>query len=392
MEDRVLIIKYGEIAIRGKNRKILEDRIIYAIRKNVDPFGEFYVRREQGRLILECLSGPLDFELIIPKVQCVFGILGVVPGTRTEDQSMESLCRIALEYMKNEAGARPKSFKVVTKRGNKKYPLQSGEISAKIGEFLLLNMPNLSVDVHEPQIVLNIEIRTKGYISIGGYPGWGGLPYGSSGTATALLSGGIDSPVAAWMMAKRGVRVSGVYFHSPPYTSERAKDKVCDLAKRLAEFTGEFRLYVVPFTELQLYLLNNVPHDKLTIHLKRAMTRAAELIAGDNRSQGLITGDSVGQVASQTMKAIECINAVAKLPVYRPLAGFDKQEIVDIAEKIGTFEISSRPYEDCCTIFVAKHPELSPKLSVIEGIEKFNLPDLDMLLKKSVEEAEIIDF
>ena len=388
MEDRVLIIKYGEIAMRGKNRSILEDRIIKSIRRNVDPYGRFFVRREQGRFVLEDLGGEMDFDLVIPKVCPIFGLLGVSPATRTDDQSMENFKRLALEEIRNAAGDAEKTFKIVTRRGDKSYPLTSHEVSADIGEYILNEMPALRVDVHNPEITVTVEIRTHGYVYSRDYRGWGGLPYASSGSAVALLSGGIDSPVAAWMMAKRGVRVHGAYFHSPPYTSERARDKVLDLGKQIAFYTGEFTLYTVPFTDVQLYLLENVPKDKLTIFLKRAMTRAAEQIAVSLNAQGLITGDSVGQVASQTMKAIQCINAAAALPVYRPLAGMDKQEIIDLAVKIGTFDISSRPYEDCCTIFVAKHPELGPKLSVIERIEA-NLPLLADKIEKAVENTEI---
>ena len=392
MEDRVLIIKYGETAIRGNNRKFLEDKIIRSVRKNVDPFGKFYVKREQGRFILERLDGEMDFDFIIPKVTCVFGILGVSPAIRFDDQSIENVCQIALSHMKSLYGGKNISFKVDTRRADKRYPIKSNDVSAYVGEYILNNMPELRVDVHKPEVVLRVELRTMAYICSEDYPAWGGLPPASSGTAVALLSGGIDSPVASWMMAKRGVRVYGVYFHSPPYTSEWAKEKVIDLAKKLSSYTGEFTLYTVPFTEVQLYLLENVPHDKLTIFLKRAMVYGAEIIADKLKAQGLVTGDSVGQVASQTMKAIECINAAAHHPVYRPLAGMDKQEIVDLAVKIGTFDISSRPYEDCCTIFVAKHPELSPKLSVIEKIEKNGLPELMGLIGKAVDEAEKTDF
>ena len=392
MEDKVLIIKYGETAIRGNNRKFLEDKIILSVRKNVDPFGKFYVKREQGRFILERLDGEMDFDLIIPKVTCVFGILGVSPAIRTDDQSMENIEKIALGHMQKLYGDKEITFKVDTRRADKRYPIKSNEVSAAVGEYLLDNMQNLKVDVRNPQVVLRVELRTMAYICSEDVPAWGGLPPASSGTAVCLLSGGIDSPVAAWMMAKRGVRVYGAYFHSPPYTSEWAREKVLDLAKKISSYTGEFTLYTVPFTEVQLYLLENVPHDKLTIFLKRAMVYGAEMIAKGLKAQGLITGDSVGQVASQTMKAMECINAAATLPVYRPLAGFDKQEIVDLATKIGTFDISSRPYEDCCTIFVAKHPELSPKLSVIEKIEKNGLPDLMSMIEKAVAEAEKTEF
>ncbi len=390
MEENVLIVKYGEIAMRGNNRKLFVTRLIDAIRKNLDPYGNFYVVREQGRLIVEDRGGEMDYDLVIPRVTCVLGIIGVCPGVKTTDQSMENLKRLCLSHMRETVGDRDATFKVETKRSDKRYPLASREVSAAIGEYLLDNMPNLKVDVHKPQIVIFVELRNDAYIYSRLIPAFGGLPVGSSGKGVALLSGGIDSPVAAFMMAKRGVEVSGVYFHSPPYTSERAKQKVMDLAERIAHFTGGFRLYVVPFTEVQLYLLENVPEDKLTIFLKRAMMRTAQAIAERERADGLITGDSIGQVASQTMQGINAISAACTMPVLRPLCGMDKQEIVDLARKIGTFDISIRPYEDCCTIFVAKHPETKPKTSVIEKIES-KLTALGEKLGEALEKTEVID-
>ena len=248
----------------------------------------------------------------------------------------------------------------------------------------------MKVDLHSPNTTLYIEIRNDAYIYTDFIEGCGGLPYGSSGKAVSLISGGIDSPVATWMMAKRGVEVSGVYFHSPPYTGERAKEKVKDLAGIISMYTGGFKLYVVKFTEVQLYLLENVPEDKLTIFLKRAMMRTAEKIAAKEHADGLITGESAGQVASQTMQGINAINAVCTIPVMRPLCGMDKQEIVDKARKIGTFETSILPYEDCCTIFVAKHPETRPKTSVINKIES-KLEKLDELIEKAFEEMELYE-
>ena len=389
MEEKVLIVKYGEIVMRGKNRKLFISRLVDSIRKNIDPYGAYYVEREQGRLVVESRGGEMDFELLIPKITCVLGILGVCPGWKLDTNDMDEIKEKALSHMQAMIGQKPTTFKVVTRRSNKNFPLDSNEISAQVGEYLLDHMEHLTVDVHHPEETLYVELRNATYVYSKFIPGFGGLPYGSSGLGISLLSGGIDSPVATFMMAKRGVEVEGVYFHSPPYTSERAKQKVVELAEILSRFTGSFTLHVVPFTKLQLYLLEEVPEDKLTIFLKRAMMRAAEEIAKEKQAQALITGDSVGQVASQTMQAIEVINAACTLPVLRPLCGMDKQEIVDLGKKIGTFEKSIEPYEDCCTVFVAKHPETKPKKSVIEGIEK-HLDRLPALLEEAVKNREII--
>lgn len=389
-EENVLIIKYGEIAVRGNNRKFFIERLLRTIRKNLDGMGDFYVCKEQGRLILEDRGGEMDFDKVIPKVLCIMGIIGVSPGVRVLNQDLENLKRVCGEHIRSIGYEDYKTFKIETKRSNKNYPLESREVSAAVGEYVLDNFPGLKVDVHEPELTVYIELRNHAYIYSKQIKGLGGLPVGSSGKGIVMLSGGIDSPVSAFLMAKRGVEVEGVYFNSPPYTSERAKQKVVDLAEKLTEFTGSFRLYVVPFTDLQLYLLENVPHDKLTIFLKRAMTRVACILGERDGALAVITGDSVGQVASQTMQGLHAISAAATMPIIRPLAGFDKQEIIDIARKIGTFDISIRPYEDCCTIFVAKHPETKPKTTVIERIES-HLDRLDEFINRAVEEAEIIE-
>ncbi len=390
MEEKVLIIKYGEIAMRGNNRYLFVSQLVDTIRNNLKNDGDFYVVKEQGRLILEDRGGELDYDRVIPKVMPIFGLIGLCPGVKTKDQSMENLREVALGHMRQFFSEKPTTFKVLTKRANKSYPLSSHEVSADIGEYILERMENLSVDVHNPDVVLSVELRNDAYVFSKVIKTFGGLPTGSSGKCVSLLSGGIDSPVATWMMAKRGVEVAAVYFHSPPYTSEWAKQKVVDLAERISCFTGKLRLYVVPFTKVQLYLLENVPHDKLTIFLKRAMMRTAEQIAEKENALGLITGDSIGQVASQTMQGIHAINAACHLPVLRPLAGMDKQEIVDVAKMIGTFDISIRPYEDCCTVFVAKHPETRPKTTVIERIES-HLDELQGLIDGAVAEAEVIE-
>ena len=345
---------------------------------------------EAVNAVKDYLFGELDYDFTIPKLETIFGLHSICPGVRLEDNSFDTICKEALAHMQEFYGDKEMTFKVNTRRANKSYPMHSMEMSMEVGAYLLEHMPNMRVDVKHPDVTLNIEIRNSTYLHSKTIRTYGGLPYGSNGKAVSLLSGGIDSPVATWMMAKRGVEVEGVYFHSPPYTSEWAKEKVIDLAKRIADFTGEFRLYVVPFTELQLYLLDNTAHDRLTIHLKRAMMRAAEMIAHKDDALALVTGESVGQVASQTMQGIQVINAVCDLPVLRPLAGMDKAEIIERAEKIGTFEISIRPYEDCCTVFVAKHPVTKPRLNYIEKAEH-KLTELDRLLEEAVANAEIID-
>ncbi len=390
MEERVLLVKYGEIAMRGNNRQLFVKRLVEAIRKNIDCYGSFYVVREQGRLIIESRGTEIDFSTMIPKVNRIFGILGVCPGIKVTDQNIDNLKAAALKFLKEHIKPDTKTFKVVTKRSDKRYPLTSNEVSAEVGRYILDNFEGLTVDIHNPDTTVFIEIRNDAYIYTDFIEGCGGLPYGSTGSALSLISGGIDSPVATWLMAKRGVEVSGVYFHSPPYTGERAKEKVKDLCSIIAEYTGGFKLHIVCFTEVQLYLLENVPEDKLTIFLKRAMMRTAEKIAKKEHLDGLITGESAGQVASQTMQGINAINAVCTLPVMRPLCGMDKQEIVDKARKIGTFETSILPYEDCCTIFVAKHPETRPKTSVINKIES-KLEGLEELLDKAFDEMEIIE-
>ena len=274
-EENVLIVKYGEIAVRGNNRKFFIERLLRTIRKNLDGLGDFYVVKEQGRLIVEDRGGEMDFDKVIPKVLCIMGIIGVSPAVRTKNQDLDNLKAVCKKHMNDIGVDEYKTFKIETKRSNKKYPLESREVSAAVGEYILDNFPNLTVDVHNPDLTVYIELRNNAYIYSKLIKGLGGLPVGSSGKGIVMLSGGIDSPVSAFLMAKRGVEVEGVYFNSPPYTSERAKQKVVDLAERLTLFTGSFKLYVVPFTDLQLYLLENVPHDKLTIFLKRAMTRVA---------------------------------------------------------------------------------------------------------------------
>ena len=278
-----------------------------------------------------------------------------------------------------------------SRRAKKTYPVNSMEMNCDLGEAILDAFPEMRVDVHNPDVLLNVEVREEVYIYSHIIPGPGGMPIGTNGSAMLLLSGGIDSPVAGYMVAKRGVGLEAVYFHAPPYTSERAKQKVVDLAKKVAAYTGPIRLHVVNFTDIQLYIYDKCPHDELTIIMRRYMMRIAETIAKENGCLGLITGESIGQVASQTMQSLLVTNEVCTLPVYRPLIGFDKQEIVEISEKIDTYETSILPYEDCCTIFVAKHPVTRPKLDVIKRSETRLSEDIDRLVQEALDTTEVID-
>lgn len=387
----VLLVKYGEIAMRGKNRYLVENRLIHTIIKRLQPYDGYRVYKEQGRILVVNEKGEFDYERVIPLVVNILGVVAVCPGVETEDQSIENLRKVALEHFSKQYPQGGVTFKVISRRSDKRYPMTGNEISADVGGYILHNVPNLKVDVHNPQVKLMVELRNNAYVYSRLIEGHGGLPYGASGKATVLMSGGIDSPVAAFKIAKRGVEIEAVYFDSPPYTSERAKQKVLDLAERIAVFTGSLKLYVVPFTKTQLMIYQNTPPEKMTLLLKRAMLKAAEKIALKNKSMALVTGDSVGQVASQTMEAIMAIDSAASIPVLRPLCSMDKQEIVDVATDIGTFDISIRPYEDCCTVFVAKHPETKPKRNIIEAIER-KIQGLDELIDEAVENAELVEF
>ncbi|MBQ7265475.1 MAG: tRNA 4-thiouridine(8) synthase ThiI [Firmicutes bacterium] len=391
----VLLIKYGEIAIRGKNRYLAENRLIRTIIKRIENFPGYMVYKEQGRLLAVNEEGDFDYEKIIPIVVNILGVIAVCPGVEVEDQDIKSLQEKALEHFNlhfPENSEEGLTFKVFTKRSDKRYPLNGNEVSALVGGYILQNREDVKVDVHEPKVKVHVELRNNAYIYSKVIPGRGGLPYGSGGKALVLMSGGIDSPVAAYLTARRGVEVEAVYFDSPPYTSERAKQKVYDLAERLSLFTGNFRLYVVPFTQTQLCIYKNTPPVKMTILLKRAMLKAAEKIALKNKQSALVTGDSIGQVASQTLEAINAINfASEEVTVLRPLTAMDKQQIIDVARDIGTYDISIRPYEDCCTVFVAKHPETKPKKSIIEAIER-KIEGLDKLIDEAVKKAEIVEF
>lgn len=387
---KAFLIKYAEIGVKGKNRYLFEDALVkqikYALKKCE---GEFSIRKTQGRIYVDALSD-FDFDETVSKLQCVFGISGICPVVYVEDEGFEKLCDTVVKYMDDVYPDKHKTFKVQARRARKNYPFNSMEINVEMGGVLLDAYPDLQVDVHKPEIVLNIEIREKIYIYSEIIPGPGGMPVGTGGKGMLLLSGGIDSPVAGYMIAKRGVKIDAVYFHAPPYTSERAKQKVVDLARLVSKYTGPIYLHVINFTDIQMYIYEKCPHEELTIIMRRYMMRIAEKLALDNECLGLITGESIGQVASQTMHSLVATNEVCTLPVYRPLIGFDKQEIVEISEKIDTYETSILPYEDCCTIFVAKHPVTKPNVNFIRRHEKNLDEKIDEMVNKALETDEVI--
>ena len=384
------LIKYAEIGIKGKNRYLFEDalcqQIKYALKKCE---GKFNIHKTAGRIFIDALS-EFDFDEVVEHLKMVFGISGICPVIVCEDEGWEKLCDTVVEYMDAAYPDKNKTFKVHARRARKNYPKESMEINMDMGAVLLDKFPEMRVDVHTPEIMLNIEIREKIYIYSEIIPGPGGMPVGTGGKAMLLLSGGIDSPVAGYMIAKRGVKIDAVYFHAPPYTSERAKQKVVDLARQVAKYTGPIYLHVINFTDIQLYIYEKCPHEELTIIMRRYMMRIAEHIANQTECLGLITGESIGQVASQTMHSLVATNEVCELPVYRPLIGFDKQEIVEVSEKIGTYETSIQPFEDCCTIFVAKHPVTKPNVNVIRRHEKNLEEKIDELVKTALETDEVI--
>ena len=391
MTFQTFLIKYGEIAIKGKNRYMFEDALVRQIRfalRNTE--GTFRVHKCQGRIYVDC-DGYYDYDETVESLKKVFGIVGICPVVRTEVKEFEELKKDVVAYMDEAYPDKNLTFKVESRRAKKTYPVNSMEMNCDLGEAILDAFPEMRVDVHNPDVLLNVEVREEVYIYSHIIPGPGGMPIGTNGSAMLLLSGGIDSPVAGYMVAKRGVGLEAVYFHAPPYTSERAKQKVVDLAKKVAAYTGPFRLHVVNFTDIQLYIYDKCPHDELTIIMRRYMMRIAETIAKENGCLGLITGESIGQVASQTMQSLLVTNEVCTLPVYRPLIGFDKQEIVEISEKIDTYETSILPYEDCCTIFVAKHPVTRPKLDVIKRSETRLSEDIDRLVQEALDTTEVID-
>ncbi|MFV0465181.1 MAG: tRNA uracil 4-sulfurtransferase ThiI [Lachnospiraceae bacterium] len=384
------LIKYGEIGIKGKNRYLFEDALVHQIcysLKSVD--GAFKVRKVQGRIYADA-NCEFDYDEVISALSRVFGIVGICPVVLLEDEGVDRLIEEVLLYVDKMYPDKNFTFKVNARRARKNYPLDSMQINMLLGEKILEAFPETRVDVHEPQVMLSIEIREKINIYSKEVQGPGGMPVGTNGRATLLLSGGIDSPVAGYMIAKRGVTIDAVYFHAPPYTSERAKEKVVDLARILSRYAGPVNLRIVNFTDIQLYIYEKCPHDELTIIMRRFMMKIAEHFALENKSLGLITGESIGQVASQTMQSLMATNEVCTLPVYRPLIGFDKNEIIAVSEHMDAYETSILPFEDCCTIFVAKHPVTKPNLTYIKKSEQKLEEKIDELVRIAIETTEMI--
>ena len=388
---KAFLIKYGEIGVKGKNRYLFEDALVRQIRyalKEVD--GEFNVTKENGRIYATAVSD-FDYDEAVAALKRVFGIIGICPVVKIEDNGFDDLAKHVVEYFDATYPDKNITFKVNARRARKNYPMDSMEINMELGGRLLDAFPELKVDVHKPEVLLQVEIRNKINIYSVEIPGPGGMPIGTAGKAMLLLSGGIDSPVAGYMIAKRGVQIEATYFHAPPYTSDRAKQKVVDLAKLVSRYSGPMVLNVVNFTDIQLAIYEKCPHDELTIIMRRYMMRIAEELGKKSGCLGLITGESIGQVASQTMQSLYCTNEVCEMPVFRPVIGFDKQEIIDLSEKIGTYETSIQPFEDCCTIFVAKHPVTKPNLNIIKNDEKHLDDCIEEMLKTAIDTVERIE-
>ena len=388
---QAFLIKYAEIAMKGKNRYMFEDALVRQTGralKHVD--GSFNVYKTQGRIHVEC-DGDYDYDETVEALQKVFGITAFCPTIVLEDEGFEALKEKVVEYVGEEYPDKNFTFKVFARRARKNYPLESMEIAASLGEALLNAYPEMKVDVHKPDVMINVEIREKIYLYSKEIKGAAGMPVGTGGKAMLLLSGGIDSPVAGYMISKRGVVIEAVYFHAPPYTSERAKQKVVDLAKIISNYCGDIKLHVINFTEIQKYIYDACPKDELTIIMRRYMMRIAESLALESNCLGLVTGESIGQVASQTMQSMLCTGDVCTIPVYRPLVAFDKQDIVDISEKIGAYETSILPFEDCCTIWVAEHPVTKPNVNVIRRHEGNLKEHIDEMVQRAIETREIIE-
>lgn len=385
------LIKYAEIGIKGKNRYLFEDALVREIRRVLRKVeGSFDVTKEMGRVYVNA-NGEYDYDETVDALKHVFGITGICPVTIVEDTGFEDLKKAVVDYINEVYPDKNKTFKVFARRSKKSYPLDSMEINRELGGVILDAFPEMKVDVHDPEILLTVEVRSRIYLYSKVIPGPGGMPVGTAGKGMLLLSGGIDSPVAGYMVSKRGVVLEAVYFHAPPYTSERAKEKVVDLAKLVSKYSGHIKLHIVNFTEIQLAIYDNCPHDELTIIMRRYMMKIAERFALNDGCHGLITGESIGQVASQTMQSLRCTNEVCTLPVFRPLIAFDKQDIIDIALKIDTYDTSVLPYEDCCTIFVAKHPVTKPDPERIRKSEKHLEGIVEEMLERAVNTAETVD-
>ena len=376
----LLLVRYGEIFLKGQNRPVFMRALVKRVKRAVQDLGAT-VYLNDSRIFVTDYS---DQDEAIRKVTKVFGVHSVCPAIEMPKEDFDAVAAQAVAMMADLKG----TFKVSARRSDKRYPLDSPAINGQIGHRVLVANKNLSVDVKNPDHVMNVEIRDHAYLYVKVIPAVGGMPVGTNGRATLLLSGGIDSPVAGWMIAKRGVHINAVHFHSYPYTSDRAKEKVLDLARILSESCCGIRVHVVPFTKIQMEIHEKCPDEYTTLIMRRFMMRIAERVAISEKSEALITGESIGQVASQTMTALGTTDMVVNMPVFRPVIGFDKTEIIAIAEKIGTMETSSLPYEDCCTVFTPRHPATHPHLDIIEAAEA--KLDMEALIQEAMDGIEIV--
>ncbi len=385
MSFDVILLRFGEWTLKGKNKSVFAKKLLENVKEKCKEFSSVRITQEHGRMFVELNGQP--YEPVIEKLQEVFGLVGFSPAIRVKND-LEAIKKAALSIVRGEKNVQ--TFKVVSKRSNKKFPIRSLALNQQIGGHILANAQPIRVDVHQPDLSVYVEVRSTGtYVYGKDVPGLGGLPVGTSGKVLLLLSGGIDSPVAGYLSLKRGVELEAIHFHSYPYTSERAKQKVIDLAQILTRFGGKIRLHVVPFTEIQTEINKHCYESYSITIMRRMMLRIAEAIAQRRKALALVTGESLGQVASQTLESMNTINAVTHLPILRPLIGLDKQEIITISKKIGTYETSILPYEDCCTVFLPKAPKTKPEKEVASRLE--SRLDMDRLIKEAVEQTEMIE-
>lgn len=381
----IILCKYGEIALKGLNKSSFESTLVKNVKRRLRRFGKFDYWRSQSTLYISPLEDSIDMDEVLEAVGKIFGIVKMYKALEVE-KSMEAILGDTLDYLA-DALEDAQTFKVEAKRADKKFPHKSPEICAELGHVILEKFPHLSVDVHEPDVTVFVEIREKhAFVNAMKFDGAGGLPIGTSGRGMLLLSGGIDSPVAGYMLAKRGMQIQAIHFEAPPYTSERARLKVEKLAEEISEYCGDIAFHCVPFTDIQVAIRDNCPEELFTIIMRRLMMEIAQRICERENCSCLITGESLGQVASQTMGAIVCTDAACRMPVFRPCIGMDKSEIVEIARKIDTFDTSILPYEDCCTVFTPKHPRTRPVLQdVIDGQNQF---DFEPMIAEAVENTK----
>ena len=382
----VILIKNGELALKGLNRRTFEDIMIKNMRRKLADVGTFTFTPAQSTIKVEGEDGA-DLEEAVDRLSRVFGIAGFSRALKLE-KDFDLVLEHAGKYLEEQLLC-ASTFKVCAKRSDKKFPYDSPKICLLLGERLLDEYPHLTVDVHNPELTVTVEVRDNDiFVHANQLKGAGGMPVGSAGRAALMVSGGIDSPVAGWMMAKRGIELTAIHFASPPYTSERAEQKVHSLLRQVSKYSGRIALWVVPFTEIQELIKDNCPEDIFTVIMRRMMMRVSQIIATKDNAGALITGESVGQVASQTMPAIACTDAVCKMPVFRPLIGMDKDEVVAISRKIETFDISILPYEDCCTVFTPKHPRTRPTIDYVEECEK--ALEVDRLVEEAAKNARFV--